>query len=61
MPNNSRSHEELIEQFMRGEPVSIDAQAEFFTDELKRLSVIGQLATITERLYRLIQIGRAHV
>ena len=55
MPNQSRPHEVLIEQFMRGEPVPIESVAEFFTDELKRLSKIGQLATISEWLYRLIR------
>lgn len=55
MPNYSRSHEVLIEQFMRGEPVPVEAQAEFFTDELKRLSEIGQLATFSQWLYRLIR------
>ncbi len=58
MPNDSRPHDVLIEQFMRGEPVPIESVAEFFTDELKRLSQTGQLATISEWLYRLI---RRHV
>ena len=55
MPNYSLSHGVLIEQFMQGEPVPIESQAEFFSDELKRLSKIGQLATITPWLYRLIR------
>ena len=55
MPNLSLSHGVLIEQFMQGEPVPIESRAEFFSDELKRLSKIGQLATITPWLYRLIR------
>jgi len=55
MPNPSSPHEVLIEQFMRGEPVSIESEEKIFTDALKRLSKIGQLATISERLYRLIR------
>jgi hypothetical protein len=55
MPNQLRPHEVLIKQFMQGDPVPIGSEAEFFTDELERLSKIGQLATISSSMYRLIR------
>ena len=55
MPDHLRTHEVLIEQFMQGDPLPAELEAEFYTDELKRLSEIGQLATISELLYRHIR------